>query len=617
MPAQISVVPGQVPVEEFKPGEVVEDDDYFLNKYKGKNIVYKDEYEKGKYETMLYDFLKIIDFDKTGFLSAENLDEASDIIRIHGTAKHQNKAELNYKHLPKDMVKVLTQWDADNTGSISITNLILAGEAQKRMHDENRMVKKFLVLTLVVVCILLGGIFGLAVTAAEMAKDSKPDDTGVEQMDDGTPVATGGIMTSYKLEEFASFDAATLSTIDEVSFFHQGIWQRYKIASMQKTATGVSLEVGTGKWLKIGVDKTVTLDGKPVNLKEGRRLLEGSKILKKWPQDDRRLQEEKEYNSMSEKHTEQMMAMRKKTGPPPCGCPTWSQKWMPLYDEKKHELEVAMHGRRLQKLPDEEVMKRMKILEGLDDVERALLVQLIMEDADEQRMKEVLQMAAEKEMTPEESAWFLAKMKEELATEPRGMRPPCGCPKWMAMQKVEKRRLQTDKEEEERMKKAQMQEMLKDMDKGERAMYLQKNKELEMMKRMEEEAEGALVSQENVCAGKPGKDPEDGRRLIMQLDPTMLDTYKEMEDLKHAGEPIPCSKLVKNADYDMNGMVDMKEFMALCMPAEEFMMLDEATGSDGFLSVQDCEKISAELAHKLGHEALVPKCKGPYAANKP
>merc|ERR1712159_730751 len=110
MPAGASVVPAP---EEFKSGEKM-DDDYFLKQYKGKHVSYN--VNKENYGPMLYDFLKIIDFDKTGALSAENLDEASDIIRIHGTAKHQNAAELNYKHLPQEVSKVLAQWDTDNTG---------------------------------------------------------------------------------------------------------------------------------------------------------------------------------------------------------------------------------------------------------------------------------------------------------------------------------------------------------------------------------------------------------------------------------------------------------------------------------------------------------------------
>merc|ERR1711904_59409 len=176
--------------------------------------------------------------------------------------------------------------------------------------------------------------------------------------------------------------------------------------------------------------------------------------------------------------------MEKKTGTPTCGCPKWSEKWMAMHDEKKQELQMAMHGRRLQKLPDEEedkMLKRMKAMEEMDEEERALFIPVMMEDMDEKQLKEVLDMASEKGMTPEEQAWFLAKMKGELATEAHGMPPPCGCPKWMAMQsnqaKMKNRRLQTDKtdkhiEEEKMMKKAKVKEMLKDMDKGERVMYV-------------------------------------------------------------------------------------------------------------------------------------------------
>ena len=71
-----------------------DDDDFFLNVHKGKAIKYKDK--KDEYEAMLWDFMELIDFDNTGELSAENLDEAADIIKIAASAKHNNAAEMNY-----------------------------------------------------------------------------------------------------------------------------------------------------------------------------------------------------------------------------------------------------------------------------------------------------------------------------------------------------------------------------------------------------------------------------------------------------------------------------------------------------------------------------------------
>lgn len=248
------------------------EDDYFLKQYKGRNLHYKAN--KDKYDPMLYDFMEIIDFDRTGLLSAENLDEAADVIRISATAKANNTAELNYKHMPAAVSRVLEQWDADKSGTVGISELIMAAEAQKKMKDENRLIKKLLMGAVVVIIILLAATFGLSITAAELAKDSVPDETGVQKMKDGTPVAMGAAKTSYALQDFASLTAKQLMNIDEVAFTHKGEWHRLKVTSMKKGGAAVSLGLGNGQWLIIKQDKTVTLDGAIVDLQEGRRLME-------------------------------------------------------------------------------------------------------------------------------------------------------------------------------------------------------------------------------------------------------------------------------------------------------------------------------------------------------
>ena len=202
-------------------GTAHDDADYFLKKYKGQNYGYAEK--KLSLEPMIYDFFEIIDFDKTGVLSVENIDEAADMVLIAAKAKHDNTAELNYKHMPAAVADVLSGWDADHSGSVGISELIMAAEAQKKMKDENRLVKRLLVGAVVVIIILLGATFGLSITAAELAKDSKPDESGIQKMGDGKPVAMGAAKESYKLQDFASLSSAKLKMIKDVSFVHRRV----------------------------------------------------------------------------------------------------------------------------------------------------------------------------------------------------------------------------------------------------------------------------------------------------------------------------------------------------------------------------------------------------------
>merc|ERR1719160_2017997 len=111
---------------------------------------------------MLYDFLLLMDMDRSGEISAQDLDEAADIIRIAKKAKSNNSAELNYKHMPPAVAEVLSTWDADKSGSVGVSELIMAAEAMK----------KLLIGAVIAIIVLMAGTFALALSAAELAKDA-------------------------------------------------------------------------------------------------------------------------------------------------------------------------------------------------------------------------------------------------------------------------------------------------------------------------------------------------------------------------------------------------------------------------------------------------------------
>ena len=105
------------------------DDDYFINTYGDTSINYAEQGQKGELEPMLFDFLAVVDTANNGMLGAAEIDEAADIIRISKKAKAGNSAELNYKHRPEAVAKVLAPWDADDSGSVGVSELVMAAEA--------------------------------------------------------------------------------------------------------------------------------------------------------------------------------------------------------------------------------------------------------------------------------------------------------------------------------------------------------------------------------------------------------------------------------------------------------------------------------------------------------
>ena len=63
------------------------DEDYFLNTYNGTVFKYVEQAQSGALAPMLFDFLAVIDTANNGELSATEIDEAADIIRIAKKAK--------------------------------------------------------------------------------------------------------------------------------------------------------------------------------------------------------------------------------------------------------------------------------------------------------------------------------------------------------------------------------------------------------------------------------------------------------------------------------------------------------------------------------------------------
>eukprot|EP00746_Dinoflagellata_sp_MGD_P014138 gnl/MRDRNA2_/MRDRNA2_130838_c0_seq1.p1 gnl/MRDRNA2_/MRDRNA2_130838_c0~~gnl/MRDRNA2_/MRDRNA2_130838_c0_seq1.p1 ORF type:complete len:342 (-),score=55.78 gnl/MRDRNA2_/MRDRNA2_130838_c0_seq1:274-1299(-) len=249
--------------------KVESDDDHFINTYKGGIFNYTSwpasRGNQGCLPPMIFDFFSVIDADGEGALSAEELDEAADIIRIAKKAKSNNSAELNYKHLPKVVSEVLTAWDLDRSGSVSVSELVSAAEAQRRMSDENRLMKKLLVVAVAAIICILCAMLGICLWVAETTKDSRPDALGIQRLPGGSIVATGQVIENVNIADYAALSCGMLQRAQSVQFITSGGWHFYKVASMTQSPEGdVAISTPDQHTIIVFPNRTVLLDGKNV-----------------------------------------------------------------------------------------------------------------------------------------------------------------------------------------------------------------------------------------------------------------------------------------------------------------------------------------------------------------
>jgi hypothetical protein len=197
-----------------------------------------------------------------------------DIIKTTKKDKDTNCAELHYKHLPEAVKDVLQTWDADKSGSVGVSELVMAGEAQKKMKEENRLVKRLLGGAVAVVLILMFATFFLSYSAAEMAKDMRPDASGSQIATNGKAVSAGVSVQRSTIEDFPVIDVEQLGRTRSVQFVFKGVLHAYDVGSVLKNLATEEVTLGTsdGHQIVISLDKTVTLDGVAIDIQASRRL---------------------------------------------------------------------------------------------------------------------------------------------------------------------------------------------------------------------------------------------------------------------------------------------------------------------------------------------------------
>lgn len=256
----------------------------FLHTYQGKVFKYDAEAKAGRIAPMLYDFLAVIDTNKNGELSLEEIEEAAEMIKIQKKAKKDNSQELYYKHQPEAVAKVLALWDVDKNGSVSVSELMMAADAQKRLKNEHRFVRQLLVGAIITIVLLMAGTFAVSFAAVEVAKETKVDqDTGLVMAASGTPAAIGTAMEHIPLTEIPSLGMARLRALQDFSYVHNDVYHHCMLAGFRwHNEVEVELIAATGEVLTIS-DSGLTLqkpDGQVVELdpEAGRRLDQNSDL---------------------------------------------------------------------------------------------------------------------------------------------------------------------------------------------------------------------------------------------------------------------------------------------------------------------------------------------------
>lgn len=249
--------------------KVESDDDYFINAYKGCIFNYiswpASRGNQGCLPPMIFDFFSVIDSDGGGQLSAEELDEAADIIRIAKKAKLNNSGELNYKHMPKVVSEVLAAWDVDHSGSVSVSELVVAAEAQQRMSDENRLMKKLLVVAIIAIICILCATLWICLWVAETTKDSRPDAIGVQRLAGGSVVATGQAIENVNIADYAALPRDMLWRAHSVQFNTRDGWHFYQVASIGQGSDGdIAISTLDEHRIIVFPNRTVLLDGRNV-----------------------------------------------------------------------------------------------------------------------------------------------------------------------------------------------------------------------------------------------------------------------------------------------------------------------------------------------------------------
>lgn len=118
--------------------------------------------------------LRSLDTDGDG-LEREEVEEMLDFLAKQKAATKQNVTELDYTKFPPKVQEVLSGWDEDKSGSVSMQELLKAAKAQEKMNQANRLFKVMLLGAILIIFVLIITNFVTSLLAQEAAKDFRPN----------------------------------------------------------------------------------------------------------------------------------------------------------------------------------------------------------------------------------------------------------------------------------------------------------------------------------------------------------------------------------------------------------------------------------------------------------
>eukprot|EP00391_Amoebophrya_sp_Ameob2_P004656 CAMPEP_0179006190 /NCGR_PEP_ID=MMETSP0795-20121207/14397_1 /TAXON_ID=88552 /ORGANISM="Amoebophrya sp., Strain Ameob2" /LENGTH=4148 /DNA_ID=CAMNT_0020700885 /DNA_START=196 /DNA_END=12644 /DNA_ORIENTATION=- len=118
--------------------------------------------------------LAMMDADDTGELDKAEVVYFMKRIRKLIQSKKNDTGELDYQDFPESVKNALAVWDADASGSVSVGELTAAANAQKKMQEENRMMKKAIIALVGIIVLLAVMNFVMGLLAVEAGKDTVP-----------------------------------------------------------------------------------------------------------------------------------------------------------------------------------------------------------------------------------------------------------------------------------------------------------------------------------------------------------------------------------------------------------------------------------------------------------
>jgi len=164
-------------------------DAYYSAKYEGFALDYA--LEKQQLNPMLYDFLRQCDYNNRGTLTPEELQKMSDVVKITCKAEQQNTAQLDYKHLPECVKKVMLKFDFTNKGHVSVEDLSRAAQLWDQNQKQGAFLTRVALGLIACLVLLVGATFGTTFYAIDLMKEIEAGDNGVIMTTSGGVAKTG------------------------------------------------------------------------------------------------------------------------------------------------------------------------------------------------------------------------------------------------------------------------------------------------------------------------------------------------------------------------------------------------------------------------------------------